>query len=344
MYIERRLENLEDIRDFLNSLKIKMPKNIEYTVGIYDNERLIGMGSLSKNVLKGIGIDHEYQGEGVLAQIITHLVKKALEMDMDELYLFTKIQEAEKFRSLGFKKVAEVKPYVAFLEWTHRGIEKFKENLRDIAKDKPHDASSIVVNCNPFTLGHLYLMEAAAKESSWLYVIVVEEDVSVFPYEARIDMLKKGTEHIKNLTIVPGGRYVISLLTFPSYFTRKEDLAKAQISLDLEIFRKHIAPSLKVKQRYVGKEPYCPITAQYNELMKKTLGQEGIEVIELQRLEVNGKPVSASLVRDLIMDGKINEAKKLIPRTTYKYIVSPEGKKIMEVMKKASQGIKEARK
>jgi len=333
VFREKQIDDLKEIQYLLNSLGLKIPQNIEYTMGIYYGEMLIGTGSLVGNILEGIGVDPQFQGEGVSAKIITHLMKKALEMGKEDLFIFTKPEEAYHFQGLGFQEVAQVKPFVALLERGRKGIKDYKDRLKELAEDKPQEASCIVMNGNPFTLGHRYLIEKAAEESPWLYILVVEEDLSLFPFEVRLKLIKKGTNDIENVTVIPGGKYVISSLTFPSYFTREEELMMAQASLDLEIFANHIATVLKVKTRYVGEEPYCPVTSFYNECMKKTLPKKGISVREIKRLEKNNQAVSASRVRELIRGGRIEEIKDLVPLATYKYLISSEAKEVIEKIK-----------
>ena len=63
------------------------------------------------------------------------------------------------------------------------------------------------MNCNPFTLGHRYLIEQASEKVDHLYVFVVEEDKSFFPFSDRIGLVKKGTADLKNITVKPSGKY-----------------------------------------------------------------------------------------------------------------------------------------
>ena len=77
------------------------------------------------------------------------------------------------------------------------------------------------MNCNPFTKGHLYLIEKASAESDHLFILIVEEDKSVFPFEKRMELVKRGTEHLDNIDVIPGGSYTISSATFPSYFAKE---------------------------------------------------------------------------------------------------------------------------
>lgn len=342
MYEEREINlsfpfEYSELKKFLSSLGLKVPSGIDYCVGIYDSRgELVASGSLVGNIIQGVGVDPSLQGEGLSARIVTELLNKGVELGWEKLFIFTKTEEARKFEDLGFRLIESVKGYASFLEWGSSGIEDFRKDLEDISKDKPSNASCIVVNCNPFTNGHRYLIERAASESSHVYVIVVREDRSLFPFDVRYELVQKGVNHLENVTVLSGGDYVISNLTFPSYFTRDDSLTPYHATLDIKVFAKYVAPSLKVKRRYVGEEPYCPVTSTYNSYMEKILPDFGIEFIVIPRLQHGEKAVSASTVRDMIRSGRIEEVKEIVPETTYDFLTSKEAEGIIENIKKSN--------
>ena len=182
---------------------------------------------------------------------------------------------------------------------------------------------SIVMNCNPFTLGHRYLIEYAASQVDNLYIFVVEENSSYFSFEDRFELVKKGTEDIKNVTVLPSGNFIISAVTFPGYFY-KDDLKDVKIdcSNDINVFVQYIAPTLDIKIRFAGEEPLDPVTNQYNEGMKEILPQYGMEFRSIPRKkdEANIGVISASRVRKHFENGEFDEIKKLVPETTYQYL------------------------
>lgn len=171
----------------------------------------------------------------------------------------------------------------------------------------------IVMNCNPFTIGHRYLLDQALKQVDYLYVFVVEEDKSQFPFCDRFEMVKRGTEDLKNVYVVPSGKYILSIFTFPDYFEKTQIKEVFNPEYDLYIFADIVAPALKISKRFVGTEPLDWITRTYNEAMKKILPQKGVEVIEVERLKDEAGVISASRVRKALQDVKTNEALKLIP-------------------------------
>ena len=177
----------------------------------------------------------------------------------------------------------------------------------------------VVMNCNPFTLGHRYLIEQAAKQVERLFVMVVREDCSLFAYAERKAMVEQGVAHLENVTVIDGSEYAISQATFPTYFLKRlDDAADTQMLLDLDLFRRHIAPALGATVRFVGTEPTDRLTRRYNQLMHEVLA----DVRETDRLEKEGNAVSASRVRKAMEQGDMSIIRQLVPPTTLPYIIA----------------------
>lgn len=181
---------------------------------------------------------------------------------------------------------------------------------------------AIVMNCNPFTLGHRYLIEQAASEVEHLYIFVVEEDKSVFPFDDRIELVKKGTEDLSNVTVLPSGKFIISQRTFAAY-SNKSELQDQIIdsSMDVEIFARTIAPALGISIRFAGEEPLDNVTRQYNDTMKRILPKYGVEFKVIPRKESGGIVISASRVRKLLEENNFDEIAKLVSNTTLEYLM-----------------------
>lgn len=181
---------------------------------------------------------------------------------------------------------------------------------------------SIVMNCNPFTKGHRYLIEYAARQVDRLYVFVVEEDKSLFKFCDRLEMVKQGSADLKNVVVVPSGRFMISALTFPEYFMK--DYVKEKnfdVTMDLEIFCKYIAAPLNIKKRFAGEEPFDPVTFNYNENMRKILPQYGVGFYEISRLSIDKERViNATEVRRLLKEGNFKAIEEYVPSTTLKIL------------------------
>lgn len=183
----------------------------------------------------------------------------------------------------------------------------------------PPRGGVVVMNCNPFTLGHRYLIEQAAKQVERLYVMVVREDCSLFAYTERKAMVEQGVADIENVSVIDGSDYAISRATFPTYFLKRlDDAADTQMLLDLDLFRRHIAPALGATVRFVGTEPTDQLTRRYNQLMHEALK----DVRETARLEKDGYAVSASRVRKAMEEGDMNTIRQLVPPTTLPYIIA----------------------
>ncbi len=208
-----------------------------------------------------------------------------------------------------------------YTEWMNLGLSEY---LNNISAHKVNDKNigAIVLNCNPFTNGHAYLIEYSAKQVDHLFLFVVEEDKSFFKFTDRLMLVKEGTKHIKNITVISSGKFIISSLTFEDYFD-KDALNGVAIdpTMDIEIFANYIAPTLNIKQRFVGEEPNCNVTNQYNINMKEILPQYGIKLIEIPRRSFNDQPISASTVRKLIKEKNIDMIKEIVPQCTYNFIM-----------------------
>lgn len=202
-------------------------------------------------------------------------------------------------------------------------LTEFERELTKNRFTKHLRIGSIVMNCNPFTLGHQYLIETAIEKCDYLYIFVVEEDKSIFSFKERLKLVQEGTAHKKNLTVLPSGKFIISQNTFSEYF-QKENLKDTVIdpSMDLEIFGGVIAPVLDINIRFVGEEPIDNITRQYNEYMKRMLPEYGIEVVEIPRKKMGKQVISASRVRQLLLENNWKEIKEIVPKTTYQYLLS----------------------
>lgn len=190
-----------------------------------------------------------------------------------------------------------------------------------ILHDTSRKSGAIVMNCNPFTYGHKYLIETASRLVDILYIFVVEEDKSVFPFADRIQMVQEGTKDFANVVVLPSGKFMISSVTFPGYFTKGSSGKKYYDSfLDLKIFAHYIAPSLGISLRFVGEEPFDQVTSQYNCDMKLILEEQGITVIEIPRKKLENEVISATRVRSLMEAGEYSLLQKLVPDSTFQCI------------------------
>ena len=270
---------------------------------------LLACGSVSGRVLKQIAVAPWAEGDGACARIITALLEESARRGAAHPFLYTKPKNARLFRSLGFFPVAETADML-MMEHRRGGVERY------IASLPAYDGESgaVVCHANPFTRGHRHLVEYAAARCPHLYVFVLSEETGDFPAADRLELVRRGTADLPNVDVVPGGDYIISRATFPAYFLQG-DPEQARCDLELTLFGKRIAPALGITRRFVGQEPYSPVTARYNQRMQALLPQWGIRVEEIPRLE----GISASRVRQLLRQGRLAELQPLVPETTYAY-------------------------
>lgn len=319
--------------DFLTRAGLTADEAVTQTVLVWDDDTLIATGSREEHILKCIAVDEAHRGEDLTATVLSILRQEAFREGHRHLFLYTKPSNKYLFSSLFFYPIAQTEQ-VLLMENQRNGIQSFLDALsaeRATPPDNNTDNAginkdsqiigAIVMNCNPFTLGHQYLIETAAGECDKLYVFVLSEDKSQFSTEDRLEMVRLGTQHLSNVTVLPTGPYLISAATFPTYFIKEREKAgQIQCLLDIEVFMRYFVPHFHITRRYVGTEPLSPMTAQYNDALRMYLPKREILLKEIPRLTKSGVPVSASAVRAHIQSGNIQALKALLPPTTMKYL------------------------
>lgn len=325
----------ESLNIFLNRQGLSMDKDIEYSMVLTDNDRIVASGSFSDRVLKCIAVDDEYKGLGLSARVVTHLVNEQFRRGRSHLFIYTKPENRRIFSELGFYPVAEVPDKVVLMENRSDGIQRYLDEIA-VQTGSNVPSAAVVVNCNPFTKGHKFLLEYAAARCRMLHVFVVWEDRSLFPAEIRYRLVKEGVAHLPNVIVHKGKDYIISNATFPSYFIKEyEDVVETHAKLDLAIFSQYIAKKLDIRKRFVGEEPTCLVTAAYNRMMSQILPLKGIEVEEVPRIAFGGSAISASRVRELLRRGEMDAVKGLVPEATWNFLFSTEGGEIIQRIQSA---------
>ena len=278
-----------------------------------DDGELVGCGSLAGHTLKQVAVAPSIEGTGAMATILSALINEAAQMGIFRLFLCTKPANKPMLASMGFHTVVQISDAIL--------MENRKNGAADFVASLPRfegTCGAVVCNCDPFTLGHRHLIEYASAHCDHLYVFAVAEKGSLFSPEERLDMIRRGTADLSNCHVLSSDLYLVSRATFPAYFIKdktRADLVKAD--LDIAFFAEHLAPALHITERFVGEEPYSPVTAAYNERMKELLPQHGIHLEEIPRHD----GISASRVRALIQAGEYEKTKELVPETTYETIL-----------------------
>ena len=309
---------MEKVCSFLHGIGLSWDDGIEYTVCLMDGAEVVATGSCQGNVLKCIGIADDRRGEGLAACVVTELVKHAALTGHYHLFLFTTPNSKSIFLELGFYPVAQTET-VVLMENRRSGITDFVAGIKSPAARG--SIGCIVANCNPFTKGHLHLAETAAEDCDFVYFFLLSENQGLFPTETRRALAEQGLAHLKNVAVVPTGDYLISHVTFPDYFLKDKGMAvKAHYDLDLAVFCERFAAVLGITKRFVGEEPFDLLTMQYNERMKQTLPEHGVQLIEIPRAQCDGAVISASTVRRLLRAHGLAEIHGYVPETTYQYL------------------------
>jgi [citrate (pro-3S)-lyase] ligase len=309
------------------------------------NDEIIGTGSFKNQTLKYVVVADKFRESTAFPLIVSYLSDKILK-DNKRCFVYTKPETSPMFEGLGFKEIAKAEPLFSVLEFGYESIEDYQDYLQTIRQEtKTDNVSAVVVNCNPFTLGHKYLIEKAASESELLYLFVVEENLSVFPYDIRVKIISEGISHLDNVVMIATGPYIVSGAIYPNYFLKLESknlISEKQAEVDVKIFAKYIVPALGIKKRYVGTESYCKTTDAYNNAMKKILPTVGCEVLEINRKAIGiitegegQNSISASKVRLAMKENRIDDVMELLPKVTQKFLLSPESKEIWEKIRQS---------
>ncbi|MCD8083403.1 MAG: [citrate (pro-3S)-lyase] ligase [Clostridiales bacterium] len=314
---------LAQVDALLSQEGIRRDANLDYICGMYDeNYHVIATGSCFGNTLRCFAVSSDHQGEGLLNEIISYLIQVQYERGNIRLFLYTKIATARFFKDLGFYEVARVEDRLVFMENRKNG---FSDYVAKLAKSRREGrCGALVMNANPFTLGHQYLVEKAAAECDFLHVFVVSEDASLVPFDIRKKLVEEGVKHLSNVICHDSGPYMISNATFPSYFLKDETtVIESHAKLDATIFVR-IAQTMNISARYVGEEPTSQVTGIYNQILSRMLPESGIACRIIPRKESGGKAISASTVRQYIQKGDFDALRELVPATTFEMITSKE--------------------
>lgn len=316
---------------------LSMPAGTDFGIGYYEDGVLTACGFLAGSVLCGFCVAAAARGGGVSTGMLSRLVLHGRERGISHFFIFTKASEAEKFEGAGFALVAK-SAEAALLEQGRPDCAAWlaatRAHMHTAFAAAPTAGAApcvgaIVMNANPFTRGHEHLARTAARACDHLLVFVVEEDVSVVPFAVRLRLVREGLAQVPNALVLPSGPYMVSRASFPAYFTADARRGAVHAGLDCAVFAARIAPALGIATRFVGTEPYDPVTREYNVVMARQFAAHGLTLREIPRLESGGAAVSASRVRALLRQepdaAAWRELEDLLPSTTLAFLRSGEG-------------------
>ncbi len=319
----------DTIVPFLEEAGLRLEPDLTDCRGLYEGDNLIAFGALAGHTIKCLAVREDRRGEALLNILVSHLYTLTRQRGAENVFVFTKPENIPLFESLSFSLAARAE-MAALLESDRNALPRYLDRLKAESPERgAAPVAAVVMNANPFTLGHRHLLREAAKEAGTLHIFVVEEENSAFPSAHRLALVRAGCADIPNAVIHSGGPYIISAATFPSYFIKDPaGAAPAHAALDVTLFATRIAPALGITLRLCGEEPLDPLTRLYNETLANILPAHGVNFSAIPRKKSEGEPISASRVRALIAAGNINGTRELLPDATWDYLHSPDGQAV----------------
>ena len=300
--------------------------DIDYAVLAYDEDTLVGTASLARNVMKCFLVVKEAQGKQIMTMMYEHLLGVLEERKIDHYFVYTMPQNEEVFEQLGMHVL--VRTMNTVLLEGGRNIKDVLQGLKEEYQLDNRKKHCVIINGNPMTLGHLYLVEEAAKRAEQLLVFVVSEDASSFPFEDRFEIIKKATSHLTNVVVLPTMNYLVSKITFPKYFLKEDQLIDAEQTLiDVLIYKEYFVKFFNIKQRYLGEEPFSYNTNKYNQVLKQYMNGH---IVILPRKAVGDQIVSASKVRKLLKANKLDKVRDLVPEATFAFLNTSKGQAVIQ--------------
>jgi len=330
--ISRR--DLQLARNLVESSGLAFEENFDVLVGIFEAGALVAVAARQGNILKMFAIAPSHRGGPALGELATELIRGGSAAGCETFFVFTAPQNAAAFQALNFAPLVHHGQAV-LLEYGG-GLPRYLAAHRHLVR--PGRNGAVVVNCNPFTRGHRYLIEQAAGQVDHLYVFVVREDRSAFPFAVRLQLVEEGVRDLPNISVLDSSDYAVSAVTFPAYFLKDPDAASTvQMEIDLMLFGRHIAPFFHIDRRFIGSEPYCRTTRRYGETMRRLLPDYGVETVQLERLQAGAEAVSAWRVREALRREAYEELRRLVPRSTFDFLLSDAAREIREKLRTYSR-------
>ena len=309
---------------------IRRDAHLDYTCAVYDEDfSLCATGSCFGNTLRCMAVDSGHQGEGLMNLVVSHLSEVQAARGNTHLFLYTKPGSAKFFGDLGFYEIARVSGKLVFMENRRTGFADWlaAQQRADTPRER---TAAVVMNANPFTLGHRYLLEQACARADAVHLFVLSEDAGPIPAADRLRLVLEGIAGMAcRGRLIPheSGPYIISAATFPGYFLKDSDeVSETHARLDLNVFGR-IAEAMGIGARFVGEEPFSHVTSLYNQAMREELPRLGIACEVIPRLEEGGAAISASAVRQAVHDGQIERIRPWVPESTWNYFTGPDGAK-----------------
>lgn len=304
------------IINFLQEFQLNYTE-VDLTIVAWKQNKIIGVCSKKNNLIKNIAIADEYKGLNIANTMVTMVIKAIWQEDYKNIFVITKFENKKIFFDLNFKLIYENEK-ISFLAVNDADYKSYKDYILNL--EYKSKTAFIILNANPMTLGHRYLIDQAAKENDLVYLIPVNEDSSFFTTTERIEIISENIKDINNVKLLNGTDYLISKNLFPSYFLQSdEDSIREQAMLDANLFCDFVSGKKNIC-RYVGDEPFSKTTNKYNLILNEVLNNKNITLKIIKRCEINEKPISASKVREAIFNKDLKTVKQMVSTKTFAII------------------------
>lgn len=322
-------EKKEELKTFLERMGLTYDEQITHSIVLREGKEIIATASCQKNIIKCVAVSEAYRGQNLLAHLMTSLIEYFYEIGISHFFGFTKPQNKELFCRMGMYPVAQTEK-ILLLENDKNGLEKFLERLKKETQEQQkrgeenrngNGIGAVVMNCNPFTRGHEYLIRKAAQENKWLHLFILSEEQGFLTTKERYQLVKDGIQAIPNVILHQTSEYMISPAVFPTYFIKEKAKAyEMNCQLDIQLFGERIAPELKITDRYVGSEPVCDVTRTYNQCLQEQLPRYQIHFHEIPRKTYGNQIISASEVRKKYAENQLKNVYGMLPESTWRYL------------------------
>lgn len=300
-------------RALVDSTCLRFEEGCDDLIGVFESGRLIACGARAGRVLKMLVVAAEHRGSGLLAQVVSELMRRGGDAGVSGFFIYTRPAKAAVFEGLGFKRLAATEQ-AALLEHGN-GMHRYLSDRAALLGEGRNAA--VVVNADPFTVGHLALVEQAARLGDTVYVFVTSEGRFQLPLKTRLELARLGTAHLANATVIETGPYALGRATFPAYFlTQGEEIDLVRMDLDGELFGKHLAAAFQIVTRVVGSEPSDPVSRRYNQRLRQRLNQWNIQLLEIERIRFGDRWVDTRRARQALAAGDMAALGGLVPETT----------------------------
>jgi [citrate (pro-3S)-lyase] ligase len=330
--ISRR--DLQLARNLVVSSGLSFEENFDVLVGIFEAGALVAVAARQGNILKMFAIAPSHRGGPALGELATELIRGGSAVGCETFFIFTAPPNAAAFQALNFARLVHHGQAV-LLEYGG-GLPRYLAAHRHLVH--PGRNGAVVVNCNPFTLGHRYLIEQAAGQVDHLYVFVVREDRSAFPFAVRMKLVEEGVRDLVNVSVLDSSHYAVSAVTFPAYFLKDADAAATGADGDRpDALRPAYRPLLPHQSPLHRQRAVLPHHPPLRRAMRRLLPDYGIETVQLERLQAGDEAVSAWRVREALRREAFEQLRRLVPKNTLDFLLSDAAREIREKLRTYSR-------